>query len=122
MRTNTKKLLGAVAVAGLVATGGSAFTAGGLSRDAALGSTDALGGQITQSVTGEAVLNSIDYGRDASGVATDMTLTFAAAVKPGQTVEANGVECVVQIDTTQYLCSTVDASNEIVVSDANYTP
>lgn len=44
MRSNTKKILGAVAVAGLVATGGSAFTA---SNTVATGKAGSGVGQIT---------------------------------------------------------------------------
>jgi hypothetical protein len=56
--TNKKKVLGAVAVAGLVATGSAAFTATGLTNNA--GSTKYVGGTVSQSVTG-ATLSTVTY-------------------------------------------------------------
>lgn len=80
MRTNTKKLLGAVAVAGLVATTGTAFTAGGLARESSFDGSDFLGGEVTQTVTG-ATLSDVAYVADASGTSvTAINLTFVSAL------------------------------------------
>lgn len=75
--TNRKKLIGAVAVVGILAAGGSAFTATGLTSTA--GASQFIGGTVSQAVTG-ATLNGITYGfTDATNTAVDtVTLTFAA--------------------------------------------
>jgi hypothetical protein len=75
MKISTK-ILGAVAVAGLVATGGSAFTAGGLTL-AAEKQTAFIGGTVSQTVTG-ASLESIVYGyfSVADAKISSVTLTF----------------------------------------------
>jgi hypothetical protein len=57
MRKSTK-FLGAVAVAGLIAAGGSAFTGTGVTNGA--GATQFVGGTVSQSVTG-ATLSSVTY-------------------------------------------------------------
>jgi hypothetical protein len=78
MRTrNTKKLIGAVAVAGIVAAGGSAFTGTGVT-DAAAGS-QFVGGTVSQTITG-ATLNDIAYGftNAADTTINAVTLTFEA--------------------------------------------
>jgi hypothetical protein len=78
MRTNnTKKLLGAVAVAGVIAAGGSAFTGTGVTSTAA--ASQFVGGTVQQAVTG-ATLNDVSYGfSDATNTAINaVTLTFAA--------------------------------------------
>jgi hypothetical protein len=64
------KLVGAVAVAGLVAAGGSAFTATGLLNSA--GASQYIGGTVTQSVTG-ATLESIEYGFSDSPANTSVS-------------------------------------------------
>lgn len=76
MRSNQKKILGAVAVAGLVAATGSAFTGSGLSTTA--GAAQFVGGTVSQSVAG-ATLASVGYGfSDTTNTAiTTITLTFA---------------------------------------------
>jgi hypothetical protein len=78
MRMNTtKKLIGAVAVAGVLAAGGSAFTGTGVTSTAP--STQFVGGTVSQAVTG-ATLNNVTYGfSDATNTAINaVTLTFAA--------------------------------------------
>jgi hypothetical protein len=85
MRSNHKKLLGAVAVAGIVAASGSAFTGTGLSTTA--GDSQFVGGQVSQTVTG-ATLANIKYntvGAAATAVST-VDLTFADANADAQTV------------------------------------
>ena len=74
----SSKLLGALAVAGLVAAGGSAFTGTGLSS--AAGPTKFVGGTVSQSITG-ATLNSIVYTySDVSNTSViSFLLTFADA-------------------------------------------
>src|SRR5690349_11214 len=56
--TNTKKLIGAAAVAAVVAAGGSAFTGTGVTDNAA--ASQFVGGTVSQSITG-ATLNDISY-------------------------------------------------------------
>ena len=72
------KFLGALAVAGLVTAGGSAYTATGVTNNA--GATRFIGGTVNQSVTG-ATLSTIAYTfSDATNTAvTVITLTFADA-------------------------------------------
>jgi hypothetical protein len=78
------QIISAVAVAGLVAAGTSAFTATGVTNNA--GSTQFVGGTVSQSVTG-ATLSSIVYGfADSSNTAIHTaTLTFADANSDGLT-------------------------------------
>jgi len=57
MRKSTK-FFGALAVAGLLAAGGSAFTGTGVTNNA--GATKFIGGTVTQSVSG-ATLSTIGY-------------------------------------------------------------
>jgi hypothetical protein len=77
MRKSTK-FLGALAVAGLVAAGGSAFTSTGVTNNA--GPTQFIGGTVSQSVTG-ATISTIAYNfSDATKTAvTTIVLTFADA-------------------------------------------
>jgi hypothetical protein len=77
MRSNHKKILGAVAVAGLVAATGSAFTGTGLTRTAP--AAQFVGGTVSQAVTG-ATLSQIQYAfSDGTNTAVNgITLTFAA--------------------------------------------
>jgi hypothetical protein len=74
------KLLGAVAVAGLVAAGGTAFTATGLTSSAPAAAV--IGGTIPQTVNG-ADLSSVAYmdGAVAStGLVDTVVLTFGSAL------------------------------------------
>jgi hypothetical protein len=84
MRTSTK-LIGAVAVAGLVAAGGSAFTATGITNNA--GSTQYIGGTVSQDVTG-ATLSSVTYSfgdAPANTAVHSVALVFADATTDGKT-------------------------------------
>jgi hypothetical protein len=63
MRKSTK-FLGALAVAGLLAAGGSAFTSTGVTNNA--GATQFVGGTISQNVTG-ATLSSLSAARLPTG-------------------------------------------------------
>jgi hypothetical protein len=88
--TNKKKLVVAAAVAGIVATCGSAFTATGLTSTA--GAAQFVGGTVSQAVTG-ATLNTIDYGfTDATNTTINaVRLTFAAdAVGKHVTIAMSG--------------------------------
>jgi hypothetical protein len=77
MRSTNKKLLGALAVAGIVAASGSAFTGAGLTNNA--GSTQFVGGTVSQSVTGATLTNVAYSFTDATNRTADtVTLTFAA--------------------------------------------
>ena len=58
---NITKIAGAIAMAGVVAAGSSAFTAGGLAKANGLNG-DFIGGQIRQTVSAGSTLNSIAYG------------------------------------------------------------
>lgn len=79
------KLLGAVAVAGLVAAGGTAFTATGVTSAAS--ATQAVGvGEVTQSVIG-AVVSDVTYTSDTNGVVDKVTVTFATPLQTGAVVE-----------------------------------
>ena len=74
---NTTKLFGAVAVAGLVAATGSAFTGTGLATTA--GATQFVGGTVSQTVTG-ATLTGIVYGfadGPANTLVNGITLSFS---------------------------------------------
>ncbi|MHA7276393.1 hypothetical protein ACX80O_07690 [Arthrobacter sp. Hz1] len=77
MKKSTK-LIAALAVAALAFTGGSALTGTGLSNTA--GSTQFVGGTVSQTVTG-ATLSSLVYGyTDSTKTAVNsVTLTFADA-------------------------------------------
>ena len=79
MRSNQKKILGAVAIAGLVAATGSAFTGTGLSTTGSAASAQFVGGTVSQAVTG-ATLSQIQYAfSDGTNTAVNgITLTFAA--------------------------------------------
>lgn len=76
MRTNTTKILGAVAVAGLVAATGSAFTGTGLTNNA--GASQFVGGTVSQSVTGASLAGVVYAFSDTTNTAVNkITLTFA---------------------------------------------
>ena len=79
------KVLTATAAVGVIAIGGSAFTAGGLSL-AAGQENGFLGGSVTQNITG-ATINNIEYGwtdNDYTAI-NEIKLTFAASAT-GRTV------------------------------------
>ena len=78
MRTNNrKKLIGAVAVASIVAAAGSAFTGTGVTSTAA--ASQFVGGTVSQTISG-ATLNDISYQfADPTNTTIDgVTLTFGA--------------------------------------------
>jgi hypothetical protein len=80
MRTSSK-IIGAVAVAGLVAAGGSAFTATGLARTAP--ASQYVGGTVSQSVTG-ATLSDVSYhfsDAPANTSVASITLTLSGDVE-----------------------------------------
>jgi hypothetical protein len=84
MRKSTK-FLGALAVAGLLAAGGSAFTGTGVTNNA--GATQFVGGTISQNVTG-ATLSSVVYAfgdAPANTAVHSVALTFADANSDGKT-------------------------------------
>jgi hypothetical protein len=83
------KIVVSVAAAGLVAAGGSAFTATGLATSGTAASAQFVGGTISQAVTG-ATLNSIVYGYvDGTHTAVNsIILTFANANADGRAATA----------------------------------
>ena len=74
MRKSTK-FLGALAVAGLVAAGGSAFTSSGLKNNA--GPSSFAGGSITQSISGATLENiAYTYTNATNTAVLSVALTF----------------------------------------------
>jgi hypothetical protein len=103
------KVLGALAVAGVAASGGTAFTGAGLTAGGTAASAQYIGGTVSQDVTG-ATLNTIAYHfADAAKLHMDSTtLTFANAESDGKTVTVvagTGYGG----DATKITCSTVEA-------------
>jgi len=99
-RGNTGKILislGALAVAGLVATAGSAFTASGLSTSGQAPGSQFVGGSLSQTNTG-ATLESTKYTLTANYV-TGIDLPFDAA--------AAGKALVVTLGGVPYTCSQI---------------
>jgi hypothetical protein len=81
----TPMIIAGFAVAGLAAVGGSAFTGTGVTSNA--GSTQYVGGTVSQSVTG-ATLTSVAYGFGDAPINTavhSVALTFADAASDGKT-------------------------------------
>lgn len=74
------KIITALSVAGLAVAAGSAFTGAGLSTTGQASSTQFVGGQVSQNVTG-ATLTNLQYGfTDGTKTAVNqVTLTFADA-------------------------------------------
>ncbi len=81
MRTSAK-FLTAVAVAGLVAVTGSAFTAGGLGANPA---AQFVGGKVTQSVVGTTVTGVVYDTDEAANTISSVTLTFGNELVDGKT-------------------------------------
>jgi hypothetical protein len=80
MRTSTR-LLTALAVGGVVAASGAAFTAGGVTAPA----SSFVGGSVSQTITG-ATLSSVVYDTDeALNKITSVTLTFGDAAADART-------------------------------------
>lgn len=114
MRKNIK-LLGAFAVAGLVAATGSAFTATGLDRTAP--DTQFVGGTVSQTVTG-ATLSGLVYGfTDGTKTAVNkVTLTFADATgSKVPTIALTGG------DAAAFTCTAINESFVSVCDAANGT-
>jgi hypothetical protein len=105
MKTITKTL-GAIAIAGVIAAGGTAFTAGGLSLTA--DDTVSLGGTVTQTINGTLVISDIayQYVADNSGNVDQATLTFTTtAAGRDVSVSANGgVDQPCNAGTTTVVC------------------
>jgi len=104
------KALGALAIAGTVAVGGSAFTGTGLANSA--GATQFIGGTIDQTVTG-ATLNGVVYGYsdDTHTAVSSVALTFAAPLSAAQDVSVALTDgAVVPITTTDWTCTTTDGT------------
>ncbi|MCW2608209.1 MAG: hypothetical protein JWO60_2902 [Frankiales bacterium] len=83
--TTTTKVLSALAVAGVVATTGSAFTGTGVTNSA--GSTQYVGGTVDQAVTG-ATLAGVQYtfgDAPANTAVHSVDLTFADSATDGKT-------------------------------------
>lgn len=132
MRTNTKKILGAVAVAGLVSTAGSAFTGSGLSRETGFTENDSVGGTATQTVTG-AELSGVTYNLSSTdgNKIESVDITLVSALNTGQTatvvvtrdsVASDSYDCVFGSGTTYNCAFTVESgvdSLAITVGNAN---
>lgn len=109
---NTKhKLFGAVAVAGVIAASGSAFTGAGLSNNAA--TSQFVGGSVSQSVSG-ATLDSIHYVTNTSGtLVTAVNLVFTDDSADTKTVTATA-------DSTTAPC-TLDVDGQAVAIAGHFT-
>jgi hypothetical protein len=109
------KILGALAVAGMAATGSSAFTGAGLASSA--GPDQFIGGTVSQTVHG-AVLDSVVYGFTADPTNSKInlvTLTFHSAEVDGKTPTIDptatgwgGTEV-----TTQFVCGAVAGGTHV---------
>ncbi|MEU4158797.1 hypothetical protein [Actinoplanes sp. NPDC026670] len=88
---NMIQLLGGVAVAGVVAAGSTAFTAGaglGLTETSTATSSRFIGGSVTQTVSG-ARINGITYAyanAPSNTQVTGVTITFNDAAANGKTI------------------------------------
>jgi hypothetical protein len=104
--TITTKLLGAVAVAGIVAATGSAFTGGGFSTASATGGF--VGGSASQSATG-ATLVSSSYAVTANQI-DSVTLVFGSdAAVVGKLPTAVLSDAVDGAAIGAYTCTTIAA-------------
>ncbi len=79
---NSSKFLSAVAVAGLVAATGSAFTAGGMGANPA---AQFVGGSVAQNVVGTTVTSVVYDTDEAANTITNVTLTFGNELVDGKT-------------------------------------
>ena len=78
------KILGSLAIAGVIAAGSSAFTAGGLSMTAS--PTVSLGGSVTQTIEGALEVTNIAYNYTSpEGLVDQATITFGSTAA-GRTV------------------------------------
>jgi hypothetical protein len=97
MSMHKRKFFAALAVAGVVAAGGSAFTGGGLGPDPA---AQFVGGSVTQTVTGTSVAD-IAYAVASDNTISKVTLTFGDDA-------VNGKKPALVFDaTTAYDCAVV---------------
>jgi hypothetical protein len=125
MRT-AAKIAGGLAAAALAAVGSSALTGSGVTNNA--GSSQFIGGTISQSVTG-ATLASVDYAfADSSNTAIHTaTLTFADAASDGKAVaiaftgSAATFSCTAIANTTHISTCTADSVDATGVSSAAIT-
>jgi hypothetical protein len=121
---NPTKVFGAIAVAGLVAAGGSAFTGTGLADTA--GATQFVGGTVSQSVTG-ATLASIVYGYADNATKTDVnqiTLTFTntadgKAVTVAPTGGSGGTFTCPNIAANSSVCTFTPTTSEVGYTGLN---
>jgi hypothetical protein len=110
MRTSTK-MLGVIAIGGVIATSGMAFTAGGVTAPASA----FVGGSVDQSVTG-AALSSVVYDTDtAANKITSVTLTFSdsAADAKTPTIAFSGAAI-----NGSYTCAAVEAAGHTSLCSA----
>jgi hypothetical protein len=128
MRKSTR-ILGAVAVAGLIAAGSAAFTGSGILQSGTAAPTSGFaGGTVSQTVTG-ANLSDIDYiplpGPDSLGKITDVALTFDSDIPGDQgvsvTVNALGVVMPCVDSGNQRLFTCVLNALGVVVADLHVT-
>jgi hypothetical protein len=84
MRKSTK-ILGAVSIAGVLAAGGAAFTATGITTSGrAAAATQFIGGTVSQNVTEGVYLSNIAYNTDLPGVVlASIDLTFISGTAEG---------------------------------------
>jgi hypothetical protein len=98
--TNKTKLFGAVAVAGVVAASGSAFTGAGATIDA---TSQFVGGTISQSVTG-AHVTSVVYTEGTTALGTH-TYQTSVALTFAEDHPTDAVTVAVDGSTTQLPCT-----------------
>ena len=108
---NSIKFLGALAVAGLVAAGGSAFTAGGLIRSAP--ADQFIGGSVSQTITGATLLTT-QYIVASNNYVTGIDLAFDAA--------AAGKTLVVTLGGSPYTCSKIALDTDDQIVESTCTP
>jgi hypothetical protein len=129
------QMAGGIAVAGVVAAGSTAFTAGGLTKTWAGGNTIRqngwLGGSVAVGVTGSATLTAMSITQAPAAVAgvndvTAVLLTFDANTPSGATVTLTSDGSLTAGTTpavaTGWFCTTVSASQSTCVVGANTTP
>jgi hypothetical protein len=105
------KIITALSVAGLSMAAGSAFTGAGLTS--AAGSTQFIGGTVSQSVAG-ATLTDLEYGFVADGTQTavnQVTLTFAE----GADNKAVVLSLAGSGTAADFTCSAIDAATNVSV-------
>ena len=131
------QLLGGVAVAGAVAAGTTAFTAGGLTlgtfTNPNVRDNSWLGGSQSVTVSGNATLNKLSFTQIAGSGPTDnnnvtlVTLTFAAGLPTDAVVTltpAGGALVPGSVPADGFHCSSVDATTHVAtcaVSDSSAT-